>query len=145
MKRILVAAGFAGLVGVMAPSITAFAGKAERDFMDKTLAPKVKEAEDKFRSSCGCPLTIAIDGSTTASTGDLREATHIADSIVDGAPKYCTDAASKKAMCQLRSLVIGKAVKPAKAEFTFKDGKGMLTHDGTMYAGWEQITQKLDK
>jgi len=145
MKRILVAAGLVGLVGIMAPSMTAFAGKKERDFMEKELAPKVKEAGDKFKASCGCPLAITIDDSTTQSTDDMRQARGMATTIIEGAPKYCTDAASKKAICQLKSLVLAKAVKPANAEFTFKDGKGMLTHDGSMYTGWDQMTRKLDK
>ena len=145
MKRILVAAGLAALVGIMAPSTTAFAGKKERDFMEKELAPKVKGAQDKFQASCGCALAITIDDSTTTTTDDMRQARNAANTIIEGAPKYCTDAASKKAVCQLKSLVLAKVVKPAKAEFTFKDGKGQLTHDGQMYTGWDQMTRVLDK
>lgn len=145
MKRILVAAGLAGMVGVMAPSMTAFAGKKERDFMEKELAPKVKEAQDKFKASCGCALAITVDDSTTKTTDDMRRARSMAGTIVEGAPKYCTDDASKKAICQLKSLVFAKAEKPAKAEFTFKDGKGQLTQDGNMYTGWDQMTRVLDK
>src|ERR1700742_902826 len=106
MKRILVAAGLAALVGIMAPSTTAFAGKKERDFMEKELAPKVKEAQDKFKSACGCALAITIDDSTTTTTDDMRQARSAASTIIEGAPKYCTDAASKKAVCQLKSLVL---------------------------------------
>jgi len=145
MKRILVAAGLAGLIGLMAPSMTAFAGKREREFMEKELMPKVKEAGEKFKSACGCSLAITVDESTTKSTDDMREARNMANTIIEGAPKYCTDDASKKAVCQLKSLVLAKAVKPAEAQFTFKDGKGMLTHDGQMYTGWDQMIQKLDK
>jgi hypothetical protein len=145
MKRFLVAAGLAGMVGVMAPSMTAFAGKKERDFMEKEVVPKVKEAEDKFKASCGCPLAITVDDSTTQTTEDLRQASRMARSISEGAPKYCTDAASKKAVCQLKSLVFTKEAKMGKVEFTFKDGKGQLTQDGQMYAGWDQMTRKLDK
>jgi hypothetical protein len=145
MKRIMVAAGLAGVIGLMAPSMTAFAGKREREFMEKELAPKVKDASDKFKSSCGCSLAITVDDSTTKSTDDMRQARSMAGTISEGAPKFCTDAASKKAVCQLKSLVLAKAVKPAVAEFTFKDGKGMLTQDGQMYTGWDQMIQKLDK
>ena len=145
MKRILVAAGLAGLVGVMVPSMTAFAGKKERDFMEKTLAPKVKDAEDKFKSGCGCPLAITVDGATIITTDDMREAAYMARSVADGAPKYCTDDASKKAVCQLKSLVLAKVAKPAKADFTFADGKGTLTTDGQAHATWDMMTRKLDK
>jgi hypothetical protein len=145
MKRILVAAGLAGMVGVMVPSMTAFAGKKERDFTEKEVTPKVKEAEEKFKASCGCALPITVEDSTTTTMDDLRQVRNMANSIIAGAPKYCTDDASKKAMCQLKSLVLAKVAKPGKPEFTFKDGKGTLLHDGQAYTGWDQMTRKLDK
>jgi hypothetical protein len=66
----------------------------------------------------------------------------MAEDISKGAPKYCTDAASKKALCQLRTIVLTKS-KPA--EFTFKAGAGKLSHDGQAHATWEMITRVLDK
>src|SRR5262245_28223634 len=112
MRRSLVAVWIA----CATMTTSAFAGKRERDLITKELTPAVKNAEEKYKSSCGCQLTITIDPSTTNAISDIHIATRGATEVAENAPKYCTDDASKKAVCQMSTLVITKS-KPA--QFTF--------------------------
>ena len=139
MKRVLVAAGLFGLLGTMSP---AFAGKEERETMKNEVVPAVKEAEAKFKSACGCALAITVDETTVKSKDDMYKVKYMAEKVTEGAPQHCTDAESKKAMCQMKSLVLGKA---AEATFTFKNGKGIATTDGQSSCSWEMMVQELDK
>jgi hypothetical protein len=123
-------------------SSAAVAGKRERDMHDKEVVPAVHEAEAKFKEGCGCALAITIDEPTLKSTDDLRAVRRMANHVAEGAPKYCTDAAAKKAVCQLKSLTLTKL---AKCAFTFKDGKGVLSTDGSQNGNWEMIVHELDK
>lgn len=127
---------------VLLISLSAFAGKGEREYMKKEVNPSIAEAQTKFKASCGCPLVITIANSTMQTENDLYVAKHVVDSISREAPAYCIDAASKKAMCQLRTLEIGKAEKTA---FTFAGGKGVSLHDGQSFYGWDIISRELDK
>jgi len=142
MKRILVAAGLAGIVGVMALSTAAFAGKEDREYKEKELMPAVKDAEAKFKSACGCGLAIAIDEATVKTKNEYTEVKYMVSAVTDGVAGYCTDAASKKALCKMKTLVLAKA---AEATFTFKGGKGIATTDGQSHVSFEMITQELDK
>jgi hypothetical protein len=124
---------------------TAFAGKRERDEMTNRVMPKVKDAEAKFQASCGCALTITVDEATLKSVDEMHQVSYMAEKVSEGAKKYCTDDASKKAVCQLTSLTLAKVDKPAKAAFTFKDGKGLMTTDGQANCTFEMVTRVLDK
>ena len=130
------------VAALSAVSLTAVAGKLERDLMTKEVAPAVTEAEAKFKSSCGCPLKITVDEATMNTRDLLRQAKHIAEEVGEESAKYCTDAASKKALCQMKTLEI-LVRKPA--EFTFKNGVGQCTSDGNARCSWQQITRVLDK
>jgi hypothetical protein len=65
----------------------------------------------------------------------------MARNIAESVPKYCTDAASKKAVCQMTSLTLTKG----KPQFTFKDGHGVAMADGQSYTSFEMMTRVLDK
>lgn len=123
-------------------SAVAFAGKPEREFMKSELAPAVKQAEERFKSACGCALKITLNDSTTKDIEDMRKAKYAVGYVAEGAPGYCTDAESKKAVCQLKTLEVTKA---AEATFTFKGGKGVCAHDGNAVPGWDMITREIDK
>jgi hypothetical protein len=125
----------------MLVSLTAFAGKTERDYMTETVQPAVKAAEAKFKASCGCALKINVSDSLK-STDDMAQARNISNAITDGAPGYCNDDASKKAICQMKTLDV---VKGKETAFTFKGGKGTCTTDGQSYVSWEMMTRELDK
>lgn len=127
---------------LMIVSVTAYAGKRERDLMTKEVVPAVAEAEATFQKSCGCPLAITVDEDNLKSMDEIRAAKHMAGYITENAPKYCTDAASKKAMCQMKSLTYTKA---AKVSFTFKAGRGIATTTGQETCTWEMMTRQLDK
>jgi hypothetical protein len=123
-------------------AVTAFADKAQRDMMTKNILPRVEAAATSFKGACGCPLAITVDESTVKAKDDLYKFGYMADSIKTEAPKYCTDAASKKAMCQLKTLTF---IRAEKSEFTFNAGKGVLATDGSSAAEWPQMTKVLDK
>jgi hypothetical protein len=136
MKRVIIGTGL-----VMVLAVTAFAGKEERDMMTKEVQPAVTRAEAAYKSSCGCPLKITIDDSIKTKN-DLYLAKSMAEWVADGVGGYCTDAASKKAICQMQNLTIAKA---SKIAFTFKGGTGVATTDGSGGVSWGMITRELDK
>ena len=127
---------------VLCLSVTAFAGKMERDLMTKKVAPAVATAEANLKTSCGCAVKITVDETALKSMDELRGAQHIAEDVAGSVGKYCSDDASKKAICQLKTLSLTKG-KPAG--FTFKDGAGVATTDGNERCGWNQIIKVLDK
>lgn len=122
--------------------ILAFAGKTEREYMKNEVTPAVKAAETEFKKACGCDLKISVNEGSIKSKDDMYEAKHIAESVTEGAPKHCTDAASKKAVCQMKSLDIQKT---KETKFTFAGSKGVATTDGQSYTSWDMMTQELDK
>ena len=128
-------------LAVLTMSLTAFAGKMERDLVTKEVAPAIAETEAKFQSQCGCPVKITLDQGTLKSMDELRSVKHMAKNFTEGIDKYCTDAPSKKAVCQLRTLTFTKGV----AGFTFKAGAGVAMTDGQTSTLWEQVTRVLDK
>jgi hypothetical protein len=134
--------GLAGVLATSAISLTAFAGKEDRDYKEKELMPAVKETQAKYKAACGCSLAIVIDEATVKTKDAYTEVKYMVSAVAEGVTGYCTDAASKKAMCQMKTLVLGKA---AEATFTFKAGKGTATTDGQSHVSFEMITQELDK
>lgn len=136
MKRSLIA------VSVLAVSFPAFAGKEDRDYMTKEVLPAAKSAEAKWKSSCGCALTIKIDDASLKSKDDMPSARNLCNHIAEEVVKYCNDDSSKKAMCAMKSLTIKKA---DDATFTFKDGVGTATVYGITAPSWEMLTRELDK
>jgi hypothetical protein len=136
MKRALVVTTL-----LVASTLTAFAGKEERDIMTKEVTPAIQDAQAKFKSSCGCPISITVD-SSLVSKDELYKARNMAEDVSKGAVAYCTDGASKKAVCQMKTLTFAKAKDPG---FSFKGGAGLMTTDGNAEATWEMITRELDK
>jgi hypothetical protein len=135
MKSVLIG------TALMLVSLSAFAGKTERDYMTNEVQPAVKAAEAKFKASCGCALKISVSDSLK-STDDMAQARNISNAVTEGAPGYCSDDASKKAVCQLKTLEV---VKGKETGFAFKGNKGTCTTDGQSYVSWEMITRELDK
>lgn len=137
MKHALIVAA------MMTMTVTAaFAGKAERDYMEKSVNPAVKTANDKAKAACGCDLHITVDEATFTKKDQMSKARYMAEHIAQDAPKYCTDAASKKAVCQIKSLVLAKT---EKTEFKFDSGKATMTTDGTSQCTWAMVTKVIDK
>lgn len=104
--------------------------------------PAVKEAMTKVKASCGCAMTITFDETTVKNKDDMYPIKHMAEWVAEGAPAYCTDDASKKAVYQMKTLALGKA---KEAVFTFRAGKGVATMDGQSSCSWEMMTRELDK
>lgn len=87
-------------------------------------------------------MKIRVDETTVKTTNDMYAIKHMAGFVTEGAPAYCTDDASKKAVCQMKTLVLAKA---KEAQFTFKARKGTATTDGQSGCSWEMMTRELDK
>jgi hypothetical protein len=128
-------------VTAMLVSMTAFAGKEEREYHDKTLMPAVKDAMAKVKASCGCAMNIVVDDSVKTSDA-MYGVKHIADFVAEGAPTYCNDAPSKKAVCQMKTLKLAFAT---DATFSFKGGTGVATSNGSASCSFEMMTRELDK
>jgi hypothetical protein len=136
MKRALV------LPSIMLISITAFAGKEDREYMKNEVMPAVKSAETAYKASCGCALKITIDETTIKSQNDMPAARDTCTTIAESVKDYCADAASKKAMCQMKTLTFKKA---DDVTFTFHGGKGVATVYGITGLSFAMITRELDK
>lgn len=132
---------FAGAL-VAGIATISYAGKEEREMYKEQVAPAVTKATQAWKAACGCALSITVDDNTKKSTDDLRMAAQIPNVILDSVAGYCTDADSKKAMCQLKSIHIAKA---ATAEFKIAGGKGTWTHDGQARPGWDMVAAAVDK
>jgi hypothetical protein len=135
MKSVLIG------TALMLVSLSAFAGKTERDYMTNEVQPAVKAAEAKLKSACGCSVSFTVSDSLKT-TDDMAQARNIANAVTEGAPAYCSDAASKKAVCQLKTIEV---VKGKETGFAFKGGKGTCTTDGQSYVSWDMITREIDK
>ena len=129
------------LLLALVPMVSFAADKATREYVKSDFNPAVTAAQDAFNKACGCKLAIKANGSVKTQD-DYRLAKYIAESVKDGAAGYCTDAESKKAVCQMKTLELGKA---NEATFTFKGGKGVATHDGQANSNWDMMTKELDK
>src|SRR2546421_12208405 len=112
------------VTGCLLASVAALAGKEERDFMKNEVQPAARDAEAKWKSSCGCALKVAVDEASFKNKDDMYPAKHLCETVSEEVVKYCTDAASKKAMCQMKTLVI-KA--DEEATFAFKGSVGNAT------------------
>lgn len=129
------------LVLVLFP-VMVFGGKEEREYKNKELVPAIKAAEAVYKQSCGCALKVDIDDKTLKSKEEMGLAKHVAESVAEGAPKYCTDDASKSAVCKMKTLEIKKTT---TTEFKFEGSRGVASVDGTSYPSWDMMTPQLDK
>ena len=122
--------------------LSAFAGKAERDFMSNEVEPAVKAATASFKTSCGCDVKFDIKADSFQSTDDMFKIKYFASTIKDNAASYCTDAATKKAICKMKSIEFSKAT---STYLKFAAGKVTATTDGTSQPSWEMLTKEVDK
>ncbi|MBM4318147.1 MAG: hypothetical protein FJ116_11805 [Deltaproteobacteria bacterium] len=119
--------------------LASFAGKAEREYFKNEVQPAVAKAETAFNKACGCALKISVAESDEK---HMYQYKHIAESVQNESAGYCTDDASKKAVCKMKSLEINKGT---KTEFTFAGGKGKAITDGQSYVDLNMMTAELDK
>jgi len=135
-------AAIAASLMVVSISASAFAGKDDRDYMTGEVLPAAKSAEAKWKKSCGCTLAITIDQTTLKSKADMPSARNFCNTLAEEIPKYCVDDASKKAVCQMKTLTIKKADDVA---FTFNGGNGVATVYGITAPSWDMVIHVLDK
>ena len=122
-------------------SITAIAGKAEREYQKTEMTPAVTKAQDTFKKACGCALKINVAASLKT-VDDMRQAKYIADNVSDSVTGYCNDGESKKAMCAMKTLDITKG---AETKFSFAGSKGSAITDGQSYVSFDMMTREIDK
>lgn len=122
--------------------LTAFAGKAEREMMSNEVEPAVKAATGSLKTSCGCDVKFDIKTDSFQTTDDMFKIKYFASTIKDNAGSYCADAASKKAMCKMKTIEFSKA---ATTSLKFASGKVVATTDGTSQPSWEMLTKEVDK
>jgi hypothetical protein len=126
---------------LVAVAATAIAGKRERELMAKETIPAAKAAEARFKESCGCPLAIVLDGSLQTED-HITFARLIAEEVSTGAPHYCTNEGSRRAMCRMRTLKIAAS---SQWGFTFDDGVGLATTNGRGHPSWDTMTRAIDQ
>ena len=129
-------------LGLAAASLAAHAGKAERDFFAAEVAPVVQTAATTLQKSCGCAVKMDVKQDSFQTVDHLRQVRHAASAIIDNAPRYCTDAPSKTAVCKLKTLEFARTGTTA---FKFAAGKGTITLDESSYPSWDMLTAELDK
>lgn len=122
--------------------LAAWAGKAERDFMTAEVEPAVKEATAAFKKSCGCDVKFDVKQDSFQSKDDMFKIKYFASTIKDNAGSYCSDAATKKAMCKIKSIEFSKT---AETALKFNAGKVTASTDGTSQPSWEMLTREVDK
>ena len=127
---------------LMFAAFAAQAGKAERDFIASDVEPAIKEAAAAYKKSCGCDVKFDVKLDTYKDKDELFKVKYFANAIKDGAPAYCTDAATKAAMCKLKTVEIQKT---NSADFKFSGGKGMASTDSSANPSWEMVTRAIDK
>jgi len=122
-------------------STIAIAGKTEREFQKNELTPAVTKAQDAYKKACGCALKININASLK-DVEDMRQARNTSNNISENVAGYCTDDASKKAMCAMKTLDITKG---PESKFTFAGSKGTVVTDGQSYVSFDMMTREIDK
>ena len=134
------------IITTLGISATGLAGKEDRDYMKNEVMPAVKKAETTWKSACGCALKITVDETTITSANDgMQPARDFCGTITENVAGYCTDDASKKAMCKMKSLTIKRAPESVDLSFTFKGGTGIATVRGISAPSWAMVTSELDK
>mgnify|MGYP005858019217 CR=1 FL=1 len=136
MKRLILVVAFL--------PILAFAGKTEREFWKNTLTPAMDQAKKSYKEACGCALDINVDETAKKSEDIMRNVRNVCNEIENNAKGYCTDADSKKAICQMKKLVI-KHDPAGETKFAFGKGVGTVMLDKQSYVSWDMMTRELDK
>jgi hypothetical protein len=108
--------------------VLAVAGKTEREFWKNTVTPAIEKAKKTYKDACGCALDINVDESAKKSEDIMRNVRNVCEDIDNPAKGYCTDADSKKALCQMSKLVI-KHGPAGDTKFAFAKGVGTVTLD----------------
>lgn len=129
-------------VVLMFTPVLAFAGKPERDFVTNEAEPAMQEAVATIKSSCGCDVKFDAMYDTFKDINELWLIKRFANAITEGVAPYCSDEASKAAMCNLKTIEFSKG---NDVTFEFKDGKGTATADSSSYPSWDMITRAVDK
>ncbi|MES2947366.1 MAG: hypothetical protein V4858_02385 [Pseudomonadota bacterium] len=129
-------------VALILVPLSAFAGKAERDFVSTKVQPAIQEMTDAVKKSCGCAISFDAKIDTFKDTDELGQIRNFANAIKEKAPGYCSDAPSKAAVCKLKTIEFSRAASPT---FKFSSGKGIATSDSSSYPSWDMVVREIDK
>jgi hypothetical protein len=134
---------FTILIACLFVSTIAFAGKGERE-KRKEIEPVLLSTQSSFKAACGCDFKWDINWDSYKAADDMNRIPSTAERISAGAKEHCTDAESKKAICQMKVVSLSYA-KDSKGDVTFSGGKISGQTNDTMYVGWDKIVEALDK
>jgi hypothetical protein len=134
---------YAILMACLFMSTIVYAGKVEREKI-KELEPILVSSQSTFKAACGCEFKWDIKWDSYKAADDMNRIPSTAERISAGAKEHCTDAESKKAICQLKVISLSYA-KDSKGDVTFSGGKISGQTNDTMYVGWDKIVEVLDK
>jgi hypothetical protein len=130
------------IIAIVIATSVAVAGKREREQLEREAIPAARGAEANFKAACHCPLAIAIDDSIQSSD-QITAARYIAEEVSHNAAHYCTDAASRKAICKMHTLAIAAST---RSSFAFEDDcNGIATTDGHYHPTWDEMTKAIDR
>lgn len=129
-------------VFALTATLSAHAGKAERDFIESRVMPAVKAAEAQYKKACTGDLKIDVKLDTFQTIDSLRQALHFADAIAEAAPKYCNDKATQTVMSGMKVLEFSNT---GKTTFNFSGNKGVATTDGSSYPSWDMVVSAVDR
>ena len=136
MRALLIAASALALAG------SAHAGKEERDYQANELAPAMKDAASALLKGCGCAWKTNVNWDTFKTKDQMMLLRYFSTSVAENARRYCDTAASKKAICQLKTLNMSVG-KPTS--FVFQNGTGTWITDGQSYSDWDVVAEAVDK
>jgi hypothetical protein len=121
--------------------LAAQAGKEERDFMNGTVEPALKEATAALKKNCGAEVKFDVKDSLK-SKDDLFTLKHFAEGIAKESGKYCSDKESKAAIAKLKTIEYART---AETGLQVAGGKAVVTTDGSSNVTWEMLAKALDK
>jgi hypothetical protein len=127
---------------VVLTSVSAFAGKPEREHKTTITEPKIKETVAAVKSSCGCSMGINVDWDSFKDVSKMAAIDYNGlEMLNEESKKFCTDKESKAVVCKIKTVHI--AFGPVKHEF--KNGTLNYFVDGQSSVAWSQIFAELDK
>lgn len=130
------------LLILLCASVSAYAGKAEREFIETTMNPAVQAAAAAYKSACTGDLKIDVKVDSFKNVDELRQVRNFVNRIEESAAGYCKDKATKTVMSKLKVLEISKA---AQVTVKFSGNKAVATTDESSFPSWDMLAAEIDK
>jgi hypothetical protein len=130
---------FAGLV----LTNLAHADNADLDSQKKETQAKVQKTREILQTSCGCDVQFDVDYNSFENREDLSWVNLvITHPFQKKGSTYCVDAASKAAICKIKTFKYSRA---KETTTTISGGTATLTTDGRSSDSWDTLIKRLNK